>query len=135
MLDDVNGHLYWNDFGQANAPDVNPGRTLRSNLDGSNVIPLVDDHGQAGVNDIDLDRAAGHVYMALFPDGFDDFGGVRRVNLDGTGLIDVPVPGKFLDGLAVEPVMGHLFYGEPGDLSFPFSLIDKTNLDGTGRCR
>ena len=94
VLDDVNGHLYWNDFGNFGTT----GKTLRSDLDGSNVVTVVD-HGQGGVNDIDLDIAAGHVYMALSV-SFSPFHGVRRVNFDGTGLVDLirVNPGKYLSG-------------------------------------
>ena len=58
VLDDVNGKLYWNDFGQVQNPVLNPGGTWQSNVDGSGAT-LIIDHGTAGVNDIDVDPVAG----------------------------------------------------------------------------
>ncbi|MCH8293298.1 hypothetical protein IH992_19630 [Candidatus Poribacteria bacterium] len=139
-LDDVNGHLYWNDFGDF----VNQGRTLRSDLDGSNVTTIVN-HGQVGINDIALDIAAGKIYMALSVSA-SPFHGVRRVNFDGTGLVDLiktwppgsesppgTFTGWFIDGLTVDPTNGHLYYGDIGVLiaSGAPSGIVRTNLDGT----
>ncbi len=137
-LDHVNGHIYWNDFGNFNTT----GKTMRSALDGSGVTTLVD-HGQGGVNDIDVDVAAGHVYMALSV-SFSPFHGVRRVNTDGTGLIDLiktwpsgsvspagTLAGWFIDGLTVDPANGHLYYGDIGVLTPPGpSGIVKTDLAG-----
>ena len=139
-LDDVNGHLYWNDFGNSS----NSGRTLRSDLDGSNVTTLVT-HGQAGINDIHLDVAAGKMYMALSV-SFSPFHGVRQANLDGTGLIDLintepfgttspagTFNGWFIDGLTVDADNGHLYYGDIGVLTSaggPSGIV-RTDLDGT----
>lgn len=117
VLDDVNEHLYWNDFG---TPSV-PGVTYKAGVDGSGKTVLVN-HGQGGVNDIDV--AGGHVYMSLSV-SYAPFHGVRRVGTDGTGLVNLittyPAPsggnpqGWFIDGLTVEG--GHIYYGDPGVIS------------------
>ena len=73
VLDPINGKLYWNDSGVG----ATTGTTYIPDLFGT--IETVVDHGQRGVNDIDLDLVNGHVYMALSV-SVSPFHGVRRMN-------------------------------------------------------
>ena len=139
VVDDINGHIYWNDFGDQSG---NPGLTKRSGLDGSNVTTIIN-HGQNGINDIDLDIAAGKVYVSLSV-SYAPFHGVRQANLNGTGLVNLfstwpsgsppgTFTGWFIDGLAVDPANGRLYYGDIGVLvpdGSPSGIV-RADLNGT----
>ena len=133
-IDPVNGHLYWNDWFNR--------RTERGNLDGTGVTTILN-HGQQGINDIALDIPNQHVYTSLSV-SFEPFHGVRRFNFDGTGMVNListqpplspagVLQGWFIDGLTLDTVNGHIYYGDVGiTLRDPASGIVRTNLDGTG---
>ena len=135
-LDDVNGHIYWNEW--------NFGRTDRANLDGTGTTTIFL-HGQMGINDIDLDIPNQHVYTSVSVSS-GAFHGVRRGNFDGTGLTNVittwpagltsppGVPtGWFIDGLTLDLVNNQIYYGDVGFFianGAPSGIV-RTNLDGT----
>lgn len=141
-VDSVNGFLFWNDWGN----EV----TQMSRLDGSGVGTVLN-HGQEGLNDIALDVAARKIYIGMSV-SFEPFHGVKRFNYDGSDpefIVDVeaepgcggggkgsgkgPSCGWFVDGVGVDPVNGHVYYGDVGVLATPDRGIGRANLDGSGQ--
>jgi hypothetical protein len=107
---------------------------FRTNLDGSNRTTLVNVpnlHPQRGIIDVELDLVHRKVYWTN--GGLD----VSRANLDGTHpetVLKFPLGGDILvQGLAVDPLRGKLFYDD-------IELVNNrgiyaANLDGTNPVR
>jgi predicted outer membrane repeat protein len=114
-IDAVSGHIYWT--------DTTTKSVQRANLDGSDQVTLVS--GLLGPFGVDVDPAGGHLYFADDGgSGTDDF--LRRVDLDGTNLIDVLATSLFIRGVAVASETGSVFVSEAGS-----QTIIRSNLDGT----
>jgi DNA-binding beta-propeller fold protein YncE len=101
--DPVNGHLYFNDFGDTGGGSF--GKTYRLPI-GGGAPTLIIDYGDFGANDIDLDIPGGRIYTAhsVSPATFH---GVKSTDFSGGDLlieIDVlPAGGWFVDGLDFVP--------------------------------
>ncbi len=150
-VDDINGHIYWNDFGGSLFDPPGPGTTRKSNLDGSGAAVLythLTPTGAplSGINDIDIDIAAGELYISHSV-SISPYHGVRRGKTDGSSIVDLIVtwpPGSespagtitswWVDGLALDLVNGHIYRGDPGVFNNGAGTngIVRSNLDGTG---
>lgn len=116
-IDLENGYVYWTDAGT----DF----IRRSNLDGSNMITLIDLSLTGGNNPerIELDLVNNKIYWLETASHR-----VRKSNFDGTDVetyVDESVIGFNSVSLAVDAVNGHAYIGID-------NAILKTNLDGSG---
>lgn len=121
-LDKVAGKLYWH------TSDL-----YRANLDGTDIEYLGGLAGSPG--GIALDTAGGKIYGTDSSTSANLRDGIRRANLDGSGLEDIPVMTK-MDSpsfIALDLAENKMYWTnvEPGeDLAFK-SEIQRAELDGT----
>lgn len=109
-LDQQNDKMYWTDFSN--------NRVKRSDLNGQNVEILIDG-GITRPRAIALDLAGGKMYIAA------DSGGIRRANLDGSGLETI-VPSVCPCGaIALDLINGKVYW-----LQFSDRIV-RANLDGS----
>jgi hypothetical protein len=113
--------MYWADGADTGVQ----GRIQRANLDGSNVETLVV-AALGPMGDIALDLSRAKIYwIEFFP------ARIRRANLDGSTPENVLVAtGTAIQGLGIDPLMGHMFWGEQGSMP-GFGVIRRANLDGS----
>ncbi len=116
-VDLVNGYVYWTDTG---TEDIR-----RSNLDGSNVITLIDTDATGGNNPhrVELDLVNNKIYWLETASHR-----LRRANLDGSNIetvLDNNVIGFNSVSIAVDAVNSQVYVGIQ-------NAILKTNLDGSG---
>jgi hypothetical protein len=117
VVDVASGHLYWTNMGN---PKANDGAILRSNIDGSNVTPIIPPGGTFTPKQLQLDGKNRKLYWS-------DREGMRvmRANLDGSEvetLVDTsqgsPRPGadakKWCVGIAVDAEGGKLYWTQKG---------------------
>lgn len=103
-LDTAGGQMYWGNYF---------GSTIqRANLDGSEVTDLVtglDAHLPWGIA---LDVVGGHMYWAAWGSetAVIGTGGIRRSNLDGSGMIDVVWGLSDPRALALDLEAGHIYF-------------------------
>ncbi len=110
-LDPVNQQVYWSSSG---------GGIGKMNYDGSGAVMVIDDPTWTGF-DIAIDADAGHIYIA------DEFGRIRRSNLDGTGLVDLITgadPGTAL-GIDLDLAIGKIYWSDNR------GRLMRANLDGS----
>lgn len=114
-VDPLNRHIYWTD----RAKDW----IRRANLDGSDVLTLVDQSdGLQQPHGIDLDVVGGKMYWT-------DFGTrqIQRANLDGTGIETlVSTPGGTPEALVLDTLNGRMYWADGSR-----NEINSANLDGT----
>jgi DNA-binding beta-propeller fold protein YncE len=109
-VDPDEGHLYWT---------TGSFRTIeRSDLDGSNVVRLVE-LPSSGPGGIALDTSAGKMYWTA--------GKIQRANLDGSDVEDVvAMPASAAAALALDLSEGKLYWTDP-----LADVIRRSNLDGS----
>ncbi len=112
-LDVANGHMYWTDLG---------GKIQRADLDGSNVLDIINDVLLLpSIDDIALDVANGHMYW------IDDSGSsIKRANLDGSGMTGNLVTSEVINAndIALDATNGHMYWTSG-------FKIQRANLDGS----
>ncbi|MEM7247360.1 MAG: hypothetical protein AAF533_18610 [Acidobacteriota bacterium] len=108
-VDPVGGKVYW----------IETAQLKRANLDGSSVEVLVDPTDASPFDALELDLTAGKLYWLDDSAGF-----LRRADLDGSNVEDVVPVGFGQAGLALDPVGGHVYWGET-------DKIRRAGLDGT----
>lgn len=116
-IDSAAGHLYWT--------TSTLGTIERSNLDGSDVVCLVDYSGQEKPIGIALDTAGGKMYWAL---GYfrNTPGKIQRANLNGSEIEDVVVADVVgPSDVALDLVSGKLYWTD-----WSLDVIRRSNLDG-----
>ena len=117
VVDVASGHLYWTNMGN---PKANDGAILRSNLDGSNVIPVIPPGGTFTPKQLQLDGRNRKLYWC-------DREGMRvmRANLDGSEvetLVDSSQGGsrpgadakRWCVGIAVDTDGGKFYWTQKG---------------------
>lgn len=115
-LDMRNGHIYWTDMGRADQRD---GSVHRCDIDGKNVVTIVEPGGTHTPKQLKIDAGAGKLYWS------DREGmGVMRCNLDGSGIEMIvstgnPVSNKgdqtlWCVGIALDPARGHVYWTQKG---------------------
>ena len=117
VVDLASGHLYWTNMGN---PKANDGAILRSDLDGSNVMPIVPPGGTFTPKQLQLDGKNRKLYWC-------DREGMRvmRANVDGSQvetLVETsqgdPRPGpdakKWCVGIAVDTDGGKFYWTQKG---------------------
>jgi hypothetical protein len=131
VVDGASGHLYWTNMGN---PKANDGAILRSNLDGSNVTPVVPPGGTFTPKQLQLDSKSRKLYWS-------DREGMRvmRANLDGSELetlVDTsqgsPRPGadatKWCVGIAVDTDGGKFYWTQKGSDDAGEGRIFRANI-------
>ncbi len=115
------GKMYWTNGGT----DQVRGKIQRSNLDGSGTETLVLS-GFTLLVDIALDLGRGKMYWT---EGFPSR--IRRANLDGSLVEDVLASGTELRGLAIDPLIGKIYFGQSSGSLPGTGFLRRANLDGS----
>jgi Low-density lipoprotein receptor repeat class B len=119
-VDESAGKVYWVDSG---APSFGiPGTLGRANLDGSSVEIILSGFGAGIANprEVAVDPVERKVYWT--ETGF----GVRRVNMDGTGMQTIASGNGFASAIAVDALGRKVYWSDNG-------TIFRANLDGSSR--
>jgi len=119
QVDKDNGYIYW--VGSSSASN---GSVYRCNLDGSNLIVIIDETSQpkmANARGIAVDKANGKIYVATATD-------LLWMNLDGSGFADIGDTGGAGDDVWIDPVAGRLYVADGGT-----DTVFKYRLDGSNR--
>jgi hypothetical protein len=129
-LDLRRGHIYWTNMGRA--PD-DDGWVNRSNLDGSNVTPIVKPGSTFTPKQLKIDEVNGKLYWS------DREGmGVQRCNLDGSGLETIVSTGdpvkhkgdqaRWCVGMAIDAARGHAYWTQKGGDNAGQGVIRRAGL-------
>jgi hypothetical protein len=128
-LDPASQLLYWGDF--QNKPEIR-----RVTSTGMNVQPVYTRPigSNEGVKDLALDLTHGKIYWL---EADDNPAAIRVANLDGSSSVTVLSAGGGSDatephGLAVDPVVGKIYWTESGCGDPASGRIRRANLDGSG---
>lgn len=127
-IDPAADRMYWTDT-LLSGPLGERGRIYGSGLDGFNPVAIIT--GLADPAALALDRAAGKLYWTD-----NTTHSLHVVNTDGTGSRQIATNAIWtsLDGLAVDPVAGKLYFSYDNPLldGLRTSSIGRINLDGAG---
>ncbi|NNE35402.1 MAG: DUF5050 domain-containing protein [Rhodothermales bacterium] len=115
-LDVDGGKMYW--------VNTTAGEISRSNLDGSSIEQVVSLSGRGGIS---LDLTADKIYWVDWAVGSVE-GSVRRANLDGSGIEDLPLQVFGPTDIAVDPARSRLYVLE--DERRERSSIQGSTIDG-----
>lgn len=121
-LDPVAGHLYISD---AASPSESQGRLLRANLDGTNLVSLVE--GLGDPTGLALDLNGGAIYWAD-----NSLRNIARANLDGSN-IEMLVSTELVSplGIALDIVGAKIYWTDAGSGTPDDGRIQRSNLDGS----
>jgi DNA-binding beta-propeller fold protein YncE len=125
-IDPEGGRIYWMNF-----PAPNEGRIAYANLNntgGGGELDLTGSTLEPGAEGLAVDHAAGRIY-------FLDGEAVGYAKLDGSGGGDLPVGTAPLDrpwGLALDPALGRLYWGNEGNDEERTNAFGFVSTSGTG---
>jgi hypothetical protein len=131
-LDVAAGHIYWTNMGD---PNRNDGSIMRSDLNGKNMITIVQPGGTFTPKQLQLEKRSGKLYWS-------DREGMRvmRANLDGSAietLVDTSLgdsrpgsdPRKWCVGIAVDTDGGKFYWTQKGGHDTGLGRICRTNIE------
>jgi hypothetical protein len=121
-MDVPNGHMYWTD----DTGSMTSAVLRRANLDGSNLVVVVDHSGAGYSQGIDLDLTNEKLYWT---GQVPEVEKIMRANLDGTGVETVVGSGLGRPrGVKVDAGNSMLYWTD-----YDLGTIERANLDGSNR--